>query len=75
MLRNIFDLMGPKRKLIFTNLEKDSSPPDNNPNIRTFCLSKLFKLYIVVFKLIYKYARFCKQTTKRTRVAEGVRTR
>ena len=75
MLRNIFDLMGPKRKLIFTNLEKDSSLPDNNPNIGTFCLSKLFKLYIVVFKLIYKDARYCKQTTKRTRVAEGVRTR
>ena len=74
MLRNIFDLMGPKRKLIFTNLEKDSSPPGKNPNIKTCCLSKLFKVYIVVFKL-YKYASYCKQTTKCSRVAEGVRTR
>lgn len=63
MLRNIFDLMGPKRKLIFTNLEKDSSPPGKNPNIKTCCLSNFFKVYIVVFKL-YKYARDCKQTTK-----------
>ena len=43
MLRNIFDLMGPKRKLIFTNLEKDSSPPDNNPNIRSFLFVKTFQ--------------------------------
>ena len=66
MLRNIFDLMGPKRKLTFTNLER--------PNIKTCCLSKLFKVYIVVLKS-FKYTCFCKQTTKRSRVAEGVITR